>query len=98
MVRFRLHVFNFIIIIIIYYYYYYYYYYYCYYYYRHISQVMATTPKTSCKEWCMIEQCRTERIIQHVTRKPSVSSVNILLFSTCQSHVPDHRTKHCQLR
>ena len=53
MVRFRLHVFNFVIIIIIYYYYY-----------HHISQVIGTTPKTSCKEWFIIEQCRTEKIIQ----------------------------------
>ena len=53
MVRFRLHVFNFVIIIIF------------YYYYHHISQVIGTTPKTSCKEWFIIEQCRTEKIIQH---------------------------------
>ena len=52
MVRFRLHVFNFVIIIIF------------YHYHHHISQVIGTTPKTSCKEWFIIEQCRTEKIIQ----------------------------------
>ena len=52
MVRFRLHIFNFVIIIIF------------YYYYHHISQVIGTTPKTSCKEWFIIEQRRTEKIIQ----------------------------------
>lgn len=84
MVRFRLHVFNFVIIIIF------------YYYYHHISQVIGTTPKTSCKEWFIIEQCRTEKIIQHWETK--LQQCQYLLFSTCLSHVLDHKTKHCELR